>query len=126
MMGRSMSGKQFWAVPASDGSRPLVVFDLSATDDFQRIVVAVDNPTEVAAALQRGRRPLAAGCRQDSRPRGLGLDAVTAGGLRFGICASRVSDGAMPPVRLNPRMQSSGRHGDEVAAVGSSVALAGV
>jgi hypothetical protein len=58
MMGRSMSGKQFWAVPASDGSRPLVVFDLSATDDFQRIVVAVDNPTEVAAALQRGRRPL--------------------------------------------------------------------
>lgn len=56
MMGRSVTGKQFWAVPASDGSHPLVVLDLAA-GDFQRIVVAVDNPTEVAAALQRGRCP---------------------------------------------------------------------
>ncbi len=57
MIGRSVSGKQFWAVPAGNGSQPLVVLDLSATGDFERVVLNVDDPCEFAATLERSRRP---------------------------------------------------------------------
>jgi len=52
MLGRGVSGKQFWAVPSSDGFRSLLVVDLSAESDFQRIVLAVDDPDDFAAALE--------------------------------------------------------------------------
>ena len=57
MLGRSVPGKQFWAVPAGDRSHPLVVLDLSAASGFERMVLEVDDPDEFAAALERARRP---------------------------------------------------------------------
>jgi len=56
MLGRGVSGKQFWAVPAGDGSHPLVVIDLSAAGDLARVVLGVDDPEEFAAAIDRARR----------------------------------------------------------------------
>jgi len=52
MQGRGVRGKQFWAVPSGDGSRSLLVVDLPADDDFQRIVAAVDDPDGVAASIK--------------------------------------------------------------------------
>lgn len=52
MLGRGVSGNQFWAVPSSDGSRSLLVVDLSTDNRFQRVVLAVDDPDDFAAALE--------------------------------------------------------------------------
>ena len=51
MLGRGVSGKQFWAVPSSDGSRSLLVVDLSTNNGFQRVVLAVADPADFAAAI---------------------------------------------------------------------------
>ena len=52
MQGRGLPGKQFWAVPSGRGSRFLLVVDLSADAEFQRVVIAVDDPEAVAAAIE--------------------------------------------------------------------------
>ena len=51
MLGRGRAGKQFWAVPASDGSTPVVVIDLR-DGEFTRTVLAVTDPEEVVSILQ--------------------------------------------------------------------------
>jgi len=43
MLGRGVSGKQFWAVQPGPGSLPLVVLDLN-DHEFQRAVLEVDDP----------------------------------------------------------------------------------
>jgi hypothetical protein len=52
MQGRGVPGKQFWAVPSGDGSRALLVVDLPADHDVRRLVLAVDDPDDVAAAIE--------------------------------------------------------------------------
>lgn len=55
MLGRGVLGKQFWAVPSSDGTRSLLVIDLAADSDYRRVVLAVDDPDDFAAALEDAR-----------------------------------------------------------------------
>ncbi len=52
MLGRQVSGKQFWAVPAGAEDARLLVLDLEH-DDFARAVLAVDDPEFVAKSLER-------------------------------------------------------------------------
>lgn len=56
MLGRGVSGKQFWAVPASEGSRRLVVVDLSPESEIRRLVLAVDDPDGLVTAIEGARR----------------------------------------------------------------------
>jgi len=50
MMGRAVVGKQFWAVPAGDPDRALLVLDLSG-HEFVRAVLAVDDPEAEAVRV---------------------------------------------------------------------------
>ncbi len=52
MLGRSVAGKQFWAVTAGPKSDRLLVLDL-ADHEFARAVVAVDDADAVAKATSR-------------------------------------------------------------------------
>ena len=53
MLGRSVAGPQFWAVPAGLGTDRLVVLDLEGgSSGFARAVVAVDDPDALAKALR--------------------------------------------------------------------------
>ena len=50
MLGRAVTGKQFWAVPASPRDEQLLVIDLD-DPEFGRAVLSVDDPTATASAL---------------------------------------------------------------------------
>ena len=50
MLGRAVSGKQFWAVPASGPDLEVLVIDFRE-GRFARAVLAVDEPSVVAASL---------------------------------------------------------------------------
>lgn len=50
MLGRGVEGTQFWATGASEADVELLVLDLHA-HEFSRLVLAVDDPQRVAAAL---------------------------------------------------------------------------
>ena len=54
MLGRGVSGKQFWAAPAGRGAAPLLVPDLRE-GEFERVVVAVDDPDAAAAGIEQAR-----------------------------------------------------------------------
>ena len=50
MLGRSVAGKQFWAVPSGPGSERLLVLDLRG-HDFARAVLAVADPEAAAIVI---------------------------------------------------------------------------
>ena len=50
MLGRSVAGKQFWAVPSGPGSERLLVLDLRG-HDFARAVLAVADPDAAAIVI---------------------------------------------------------------------------
>ncbi len=55
MLGRDVVGKQFWAVPAGEGSTRLLVLDMSS-GDYARSVLEIDDPDSAAATLEQDLR----------------------------------------------------------------------
>lgn len=52
MLGRGVTGNQFWAVPAGGGTDPLLVLELH-DHEFVRAVLAANDPQTVAADIER-------------------------------------------------------------------------